>query len=309
MPTNESIIVSVERGWAIAVEESATPAERYAVEEFQRIFEQATGQQIPVADNPTHPIEIQADETLGEEDFRIQVTADGISIRGGRPRGTLYGVYQLLEDQLGVRFLTFDHVHVPQNPEPQIACGEVSCHPPLSFRWSYYRENTAHPEHAARLRVNTVTEDEKLGGKTGQSLINHSFHWLVPFNEYGKEHPEYYALFEGKRDTETGGGGPQLCVTNPEVIQIAAESVLRHLESHPNAQNVSVSQADTARYCHCDRCEEVNQREGTPMGSQLQFVNAVAEIVEKRYPDVKIGTLAYWYTRQAPKTIRPRPNV
>jgi hypothetical protein len=45
------------------------------------------------------------------------------------------------------------------------------------------------------------------------------------------------------------------------------------------------------------------------MGANLALVNAVAERVEKRYPNVKIGTLAYWYTRKAPKTIAPRKNV
>jgi hypothetical protein len=181
--------------------------------------------------------------------------------------------------------------------------------PPFSFRWSYYKENADKPEFAARLRVNTVTPDEKLGGNTPQHLISHSFHWLVPFSKYGEEHPEYYALVDGKRDTDTHGGGPQLCVTNQEVIKIAAESAIRYIEGHPGIKNVSVSQADTARYCRCDRCEEINQREGSPMGSNLAFVNAVAELVEKAHPDVKIGTLAYWYTRKAPKTIRPRHNI
>ncbi len=45
------------------------------------------------------------------------------------------------------------------------------------------------------------------------------------------------------------------------------------------------------------------------MGAHLAFVNAVAERVERKYPNVKIGTLAYWYTRKAPKTIAPRRNV
>jgi hypothetical protein len=131
----------------------------------------------------------------------------------------------------------------------------------------------------------------------------------VPFSKYGPDHPEYFAMWEGVRDTNTGGGGPQLCVTNAEVIKIAADTVIDYLNQHPGQKNVSVSQADTARYCHCDKCEEINQKEGTPMGSQLAFVNAVAEIGEKVHPNVKIGTLAYWYTRKTPKTIRPRQNV
>ena len=182
-------------------------------------------------------------------------------------------------------------------------------HPPFSFRWSFYRENAAHPEFAARLRVNTVTGEDRLGGNTGQSLINHSFHLLVPYNEFGESHPEFYALVDGQRDTRTRGGGPQLCVTNPEVVETAAAAAIKRLNGKPLARNISVSQADTNAYCRCDSCEEINVREDTPMGAQLTFVNAVAEKVEEVHPDVKVGTLAYWYTRKAPKTIRPRHNV
>ena len=45
------------------------------------------------------------------------------------------------------------------------------------------------------------------------------------------------------------------------------------------------------------------------MGSQLTFVNAVAERIEKAHPHVKVGTLAYWYTRKPPETVKPRHNV
>ncbi|MBN1443500.1 MAG: DUF4838 domain-containing protein, partial [Planctomycetes bacterium] len=41
----------------------------------------------------------------------------------------------------------------------------------------------------------------------------------------------------------------------------------------------------------------------------LTFVNAVADEVAKKHPDVRVGTLSYWYTRKPPKSIKPRPNV
>jgi len=313
------------KDWDIVVDSEAIPAEKYAAEEFQHWFGKATGISIPVhhsveeAENHVYigqgaplaksGLTIDTAE-LGDEGLCVIVREDSIAIVGGRPRGTLYGVYQFLEDGLGVRFLTSEHTDIPDKAAvAKIPCGEYTCKPQFSFRWSYYKENSDVPEFAARLRVNTVTPAEKLGGNTPQNLINHSFHWLVPFSNYGQEHPEYYALVDGKRHTDTGGGGPQLCVTNPDVIKIAAESAIRYIDEHPGLKNVSVSQADTSKYCLCDVCEEINQREGTPMGSQLAFVNAVAELVEQAHPDVKIGTLAYWYTRQIPKTIRPRHNV
>ncbi|MCZ6679760.1 MAG: DUF4838 domain-containing protein [Candidatus Poribacteria bacterium] len=306
------------RGWDIVVADEAIPSEKYAAEEFQRWFGQAIGEQLPLrsaAETATGHVCIGSgaagfDATaMAEEELRIAVESNRIVIAGERPRGTLYGVYQFLEDAIGVRFLTHDHTHVPDASTLKIPCGTYTYNPPFSFRWSYYRENAEHPEFAARLRVNTVTDDERLGGKTGQTLINHSFHSLVPFSEYGTDHPEYYALVDGKRDTRPHGGGPQLCVTNPEVIEIAAAAAIRYLDEHPELKNVSVSQADTDAYCRCDRCEAVNEQEGSPMGAQLTFVNAVAERVERAHPNAKVGTLAYWYTRKSPKTVRPRPNV
>ena len=45
------------------------------------------------------------------------------------------------------------------------------------------------------------------------------------------------------------------------------------------------------------------------MGTLLRFVNAVADAVAERYPDVLVDTLAYQYTRNVPKLTRPRRNV
>ena len=41
----------------------------------------------------------------------------------------------------------------------------------------------------------------------------------------------------------------------------------------------------------------------------LQLVNHVAEAAEKEFPDKIVETLAYQWTRQPPKHMRPRPNV
>ena len=310
--------------WQIHVSAQAGPSERYAAEEFQYWFEVASGNRLTLTNTKTGDGQIQIESAEGftgvnqSESFQIEVAPDLVKITGQGVRGTLYGVYQFLEDGLGVRFLTADHTHVPnftqpdganQTISPRIPCGRFQYQPPFSFRWSYYKECSDRPEFAARLRVNTVTTEAKLGGKTPQNLINHSFHSLLPFSQYGDDHLEFYALVDGERDRNTHGGGPQLCVTNPEVIRITTESVIRQLHAQPELKNISVSQADTGRYCRCDNCEAINQQQGTPMGSQLAFVNSVAEKVELVHPEVKVGTLAYWYTRQAPKTTCPRQNV
>jgi hypothetical protein len=317
--------------WDIIIGENALPNEIYAAEEFQSYFAQVSNIRLPIVRkaNPatdgqnhifigsnaamrTSQIGFGTDE-FGREDFRIVVSDDNIAIAGlnqADSRGTLYGVYTFLEDYLGVRFLTADHTYVPPIGTWRVV-GPLDrfYHPPLGFRWSYYGETNTNPTFAARLRVNTVTDDPKLGGKTGLNLISHSLFHYVPAQKYGKEHPEYFALVDGERKLEMGGGGPELCLTNPDVLHIVTDTVLDALKKHPEMENISVSQNDNDKYCRCPKCAVIDEREGTPMGSLLTFVNAVADEVAKKYPNVMVGTLSYWYSRKPPKTIKPRPSV
>jgi len=310
--------------WTLVLPDDAIPSERYAAEQLQNLLEQALGVRLPMAAAPPQSTGIlyvgpgQAmrsspagfdTASMGDEDLRIRITPGNIAIAGGRPRGTLYGVYEFAERYLGVRFLTHDHTHVPRDPDRLIPCEDYAYHPPFSFRWSYYHENAAQPAFAAKLRVNTVTHDEKLGGVAPQSLINHSFHRYLPVEKFGKEHPEYFALVDGERKLNLHGGGPEPCVTNPDVIRIITEGVLADLRANPTRKNISVSQNDNDAYCRCETCQAINLSEGTPMGANLHLVNAVAEAVAKEFPAVKVGTLAYWYTRKPPKLMKPRHNV
>ena len=311
--------------WTLVTAEDATPSEKYAADEFRALFKLVTGVEAPTASKAPGPhgaifigpgAAMKAHSmgfdtaALGEEGVRIRISADTLIIAGGRPRGTLYGVYEFFERFLGVRFLTYDHTYVPEKAaDTGLFSTDYTYVPPLSFRWSYYQENSDKPEFSVRLRNNTVAKEDRLGGASSQTLISHSLASLLPPAQFGKDHPEYYALVGGVRKITNEGGGPQVCVTNPEVIERVAESVNKELDAHPEMKNISVSQMDNSDYCECPVCAEFTKREGTPMGPHMAFVNAVAERVEKKHPRVMIGTLAYDYTRKPPKTVSARDNV
>jgi HAMP domain-containing protein len=53
----------------------------------------------------------------------------------------------------------------------------------------------------------------------------------------------------------------------------------------------------------------VDEEEESHAGTMIRFVNAVAEAVEKEFPNAIIETLAYQYTRKPPKKTRLRHNV
>ena len=314
-------------GWDIVVAKDSLPSERYAAKEFQSHVELATGIKLPIMETlirsdrhvfvgPSQAMrtsEVGFDtQAYGEEDLRIVIRNANIAIAGGRPRGTLYGVYTFLEDYFGVRFLTPDHTHVPPVGDWRVV-GPVDriYRPPLAMRWSFYAETSRNPAFAARMRNNTVTHDEKLGGISNTTLINHSFERQINSKIYGKQHPEYYCEIDGKRLSEVNNDSydNEPCLTNPDVLRIVTEKVLAEIDDNPDRKNFSVSQNDNNKYCRCVDCAAIDEREGTPMGTVLTFVNTVADQVAAQHPDVWIGTLSYWYSRQPPKTIKPRPNV
>lgn len=315
--------------WRIVVlqdDQHDRPQERYAAEEFQTLFQSAVGIQLPIepvaaADLTTHGASAKKsiyiataanramfrDRVFQSEEVAYRVEKNRLGLTGGGPRGPIYAVYEFFERVFGVRFLTFDHTYVPPLKENfRIPLTDHTYASPFSFRWSYYKANSDHHAFATRLRVNTVATEKKYGGKTKQHLISHTLAQLLPPAKYGKEHPEYFALVDGRRSLARDA---QPCVTNPDVLEIVSQHVIEELDAHPDLANISVSQNDNNAYCTCDACEAINRREGTPMGAHLAFVNAVADRVAKKYPHVKVGTLAYSYTRKPPKTIVPRKNV
>lgn len=308
--------------WRILVAPDAIPSEQFAAEEFQSLWQTYSGVALPIdtareagknyiviGPDAAQAFGVKNDD-LGEEGLRIHIAEEVIVLTGGQPRGTLYGIYEFFERYVGARFLTTDHTYFPGDAATRdLKEGEFSHTPPFAFRWTYYGETNKNPAFATRLRVNTVAKKDKFGGVTPQNLINHSFFHHCPVEKYGKDHPEYFALVDGERKLEMHGGGPELCLTNPAVADIVTASVLADLEAAPHLRNISVSQNDNDAYCRCENCEAINQREGTPMGTYLMLVNTVAERIEPKFPNTKIGTLAYWHTRKPPKTIRPRHNV
>ena len=308
----------------IVIPAKALAAERFAAAEFQRCYALATDTSLPILEQPAKPARRQiyignsaafrrssiAFETtdLASEELRIVIRHGQLAIAGGGPRGTLYGVYTFLENILGVRFLTFDHTHVPQVPgTTPLSDIDHRYRPVFSYRYPAYQSNSKHPEFASRLRCNTVTPSARLGGNTPIGLAGHSFYRQVPWAKYSKTFPEYFGIRDGVAITRKQDA--QLCLTNPDVLEIVTRSVLDELAANPAQRSIAVSQNDSGLKCTCSKCEAIDRREESGAGTLLQFVNSVAAQVARKHPDVVVGTLAYYHTQKPPKTLRARDNV
>ena len=307
----------------IVIPVGAIPSERYAAEELQLYLEKMSGAKIPIVTDTEKPSSreiLLGDNSrlaklrakidfakLGPDGFVLRTDGNRLIIAGGKPRGTLNGVYTLLEEKLGMRWFTPELEKVPRLDRIELPKLNETRVPALENRDVYWSEPMHHADFAARHRINGQHYGlkEKHGGAfTVYYPFVHSFDRLVP-PELFKDHPEYFPLIDGKRK----GGYVQRCLTNPDVLKMSIERVRQWIKEHPEATIISVSQNDTFNNCQCEQCKAIDDAEGSPAGSLLKFVNAVAEAIEKDHPDVRIDTLAYQYTRKPPRTIRPRHNV
>jgi hypothetical protein len=308
--------------WRIVIGAHATETERYAADELRRFLAEIGGADLPVV---TDAVARQASEiwvgrsgrwassedTFREdpaaESFLIWTGADHLLIAGGGRRGTLYGVYTFLEKYLGCRWFSPEVSRIPRLG--RIAIGPIDDRqaPALEYREPHCFEGM-NPDWAARNKCNghiTPLAPKHGGGVCYAGPFVHSFNDLVPVEQHFEAHPEYFSEVNGIRlRKET-----QLCLSNPDVLALAIAKVREWLRAEPQASIVSVSQNDWGNPCQCSACRAVDAEEGNFSGSLIRFVNSIAEAIEGEHPHVAIDTLAYQYTRKAPRRVRPRANV
>ncbi|MCX7047695.1 MAG: DUF4838 domain-containing protein, partial [Candidatus Sumerlaeota bacterium] len=222
------------------------------------------------------------------------------------PRGMLYAVYVFLEDVVGCRWWTSDESFIPRKPTLEIAPLDISYAPPLRCREAFYRD-AFNGVFAARLRLNGHSERiaPEYGGHYSILGWCHTFYQLLPPARFFAQHPDWYSEIGGKRT----GDGAQLCLANAEMRAELVRQALVWIRKDPGAGMISISQNDWEGRCQCAQCKAAEAEESAASGPLIRFVNAVAEEIEKEYPEFLVETLAYQYTRQPPRLARPRKNV
>ena len=168
--------------------------------------------------------------------------------------------------------------------------------PAFSFRMAFSHPATDSSyavEHRIRQVIKTRDSEDPDWG-----LWVHTMHRFVPPAQF-EQYPEYFAERNGVRVPD------QLCLSNPDVLRFTVDSLRAMMQRKPYAEYWSVSQMDNFNHCQCALCHRTDSIEGSPSGTILRFANAVAD----SFPDKVISTLAYQYSRTAPKVTKPRPNV
>lgn len=272
--------------------------ERYAAEELAYHFKKAFGAEPEVVNetsfDPTrHPCHIYLGATkaaaaaglpvgkLADEEHVVKTVGNGLYLLGGDGdtrynevekvdsivmRGTLYAVYDFLENEMGVRWLWPGEIGevVPKRTSLTVGAIDRRAQEPLEMRHyacSGYKVKTGFQsdENAQAFfkAQNKLLVRQRIGRRC-TFLAHHSFsHW---WKKYGKDHPEYFNMLpNGKRMPHRAPEICTMCVSEPGVWRQKVEEWRSWWEKeskarHPKLPWVNCCENDAAPLCTCPRC-------------------------------------------------------
>lgn len=237
-----------------------------------------------------------------------------LSSRGCRT-GTLFAVYDFLDKQLGIRWISpgDEGIVLTQESMPELKEGFYSWNPgqlKQRFlrcgmpRWTEYQKTMNN--YPAPLVWSEAELESKASDafawlkrhKMGNSFYfgyGHAFtNW---WKLYGKEHPEYFAMqSDGVRRPEHAPDRCKLCVSNPAVTKQIVENWLK---GNPRAKVINVCENDSGGYCRCPECLALDvPTPGEEFDHHLTdryvwFANSVLREASKHDPEVLVSMYAY----------------
>ncbi len=230
--------------------------------------------------------------TFPEDSYSIQAVGKNIYIKGSG-KGVLFAAYRYVRDIIGGRkwYVGKENTYVPKLTFLAVDSDlKIYSKPNFEFREVYFPVELDQ-EYMDWYGLHNL---EERWGDWG-----HTFSKILPPSVYFKEHPEYYSLYDGKRQPI------QLCLSNEDVFNLTVAYFKRRISENPTATYWSIAANDDIGSCTCDRCQGIDKREGGAQGSLIHFVNRVAA----QFPEKKITTLAYLESANAPTHLRVADNV
>lgn len=263
----------------------------YAAREIVYHVERATGVQLPIVAEDAVPAAADAfiyvgdtqvaraagivSKQLAPETFGLRSTKTGLIIAGhdgaGDPMdnntsgGTLFGVYEWLERDLGVRWVwpgelgtfvpktntltisSFNETTSPRflqrNVRPGL--GFESAHPALGFTPAAAK---------GYAEAQTVFLRRNRMGRSYPLSYRHAFtDW---WEKYGRTHPEWFQLVNGKRGPTTPKARFSMCVSNPglhqKIVELWLEQGGATVQGRPNL--INIVENDFLGSCECEVC-------------------------------------------------------
>lgn len=322
----------------VVISEDALAVQTEAAKELSHYVGEITGKELPIIPWSEYAKEAPAGlsffvgesaagKAMGEtltpwktEEWLLKTLPNGIAMAGhdeeGSPwstttaAGSMLAVYTLLDDHLGVHWFWPGEFgeEVPHRPDAVL--------PELDFRkTTAFEIRSVSLGYSSIYHTQTFTEESRKWARRNRlgwvrsAVFGHS--WFDAFNlrtdESFKAHPEWFALVNGKRRP------PQMCTTNPEVIDRMVEHVLNGKQDI-----MHISPSDGGGFCECENCRALDVPDILSYdGKTVQlsdriftYANEIARRVREKNPDKGCGMFAYTFYNKPPVKIEKlEPNL
>jgi len=348
----------------IVIADKPTRVARYAAQEVAYHVEKASGAKLEIlaegAVKPDGRARVYVGESaavreagidvtkLKAETFVLRVTGKAVFIAGsdgggeplesGTQAGTMWGVYEWLDRDLGVRWVWPGELgtHVPKAATVMVRRADATISPQF-FQRRLRPGSDFTSEHPA---LGFTTEGaKKFGHEQAVFLRRHRMGRSYPvsyghaytdwWEKDGKAHPEWFQRLEsGKRGPNKKNGRFSMCVSNPGFQQ---EVVTRWIAKRPpDAKTppfINACENDIPGLCSCENCRSLDgptppdyltfyppksKVAGTRFTSDryAHFWLGVQQIAAKTHPDATVVGYAYFNYFSAPTSgIKLNPKI
>jgi hypothetical protein len=189
--------------------------------------------------------------------------AAGDPLNDNTSAGTLFGVYEWLERDLGVRWLwpgvlgtivprtASLHVHdVDATVAP--AFFQRNTRGGLTFKGQHAELDFSPEAAAAYAHDQAVFLRRHRMGHRVKLTYHHAFtDW---WKKYGAGHPEWFQLVNGRRGPTRPGGNYSMCVSNPEFRHQIIVLWQQERKQNPGLHSINACENGTMGLCECDNC-------------------------------------------------------
>ena len=315
----------------VELREDPTDVESLARDELIKYIRLATGADLEEAPGAQQRLVLSV---RGEapEGFTLDVTAQRLKLSASTPVSLLQGVYYVLQEHVGCRWYVGGETGevVPRADTITLPLGTQSVRPSWPVRTFFLRQDEEY-WWALRNGLNGWFSREfvdSLGSGVGDDLLYqqpgvggfHAWFRILDPKQYRDEHPEYYALVDGRR-VHGGIHSGQICTSNEEVIALIAHKARVYFQENPGARYYSIAPNDGYGWCQCEHCMKLETELGGPRpwrerpglsvvsDRQVQFANEVAKRALPGLKGRELIIFAYVSHAPPPLKVRPAPGV
>ncbi len=324
--------------YRIVCQKNAGDIEKFAARELSEHLRLATGAEFPIScERGEHNIFVGADSPgqlhgFSGDEWCIRTRNGDLFLFGGGMHGTLYAVYEYLENQLGFRwFSPFGDIRIPRLSRLSQKDLELRGKYPFQVRGLqtfFYREREPAALYHYRNRQNillyevlpgirnavveykpnveslstflhpgtvTAPEDRKMWEKIKNRFGREKGKWNAGKN-YFQNHPEYFPMNrEGKRYPFG-----QLCFSNPDLKKELTKNIYAYLEEQIRLTGtkkavLTLDHNDIVyeEICCCENCRALARKYGTNAAAYWIFVREFCRDLQKKYPEMTVKATAY----------------